>query len=641
MEEFKLDDSIKLLDKDKDLTFQVPLMATDVPSMGLRSGAPPGYLKPCVEPHGTSLRQVPSLPLSQAQVGVPPPFQAGTEGKAAPKFSELSSLDVFLMLRGVSNSADMRKRPPSSEKLQSSGPQLKKLHLQRSFDEPCTSGLVPSEGRGTGPTIRDIELPVQFRALLTTMEEIASPLITLLRDQGLHIPLKLTGSLADQMKFFIKQQQKAMDGVQGKTGKLFQSCQVATCLYIMSSLADTLANCSVVAALGRFSSDCEKYEHYISNSLDVLKRELLKFQVQASTSSMVHPKLSELSSLIQQWLRRRESMGKGKVVVIVVREYPSLSGEIMGHLKSIASLKSCVFSLVPDGTMDPLYLETAENRLHHYDCMVMPVTSAAPSFPWEKVTLLQCKMCCGEGGSAGVSDDIQFTAVASNDITSNADLLQLLEVSLQKSKLFAYADIIVDERTGILLRPLPLLSTDLGLRMMVNATTSLSLQYTVLWVILYCQETSSYQYGGKVPANLACLHASFAHYCPKQDQYEVKVLYATDMKEAAHLRSFEEWCDRDWLFPELTKHERFLLSFPCLNSFSAQRMLHTSSLQELLSKGQEELETLIPWIPRKSLALFHKMCNTSHSGIAALDCPRRSGHHGEHIAVEPTAVVST
>ena len=57
---------------------------------------------------------------------------------------------------------------------------------------------------------------VQFRALLTTMEEIASPLITLLRDQGLHIPLKLTGSLADQMKFFIKQQQKAMDGVQGR-----------------------------------------------------------------------------------------------------------------------------------------------------------------------------------------------------------------------------------------------------------------------------------------------------------------------------------------------------------------------------------------------------------------------------------------
>lgn len=54
-------------------------------------------------------------------------------------------------------------------------------------------------------------------------------------------------------------------------------------------------------------------------------------------------------------------------------------------------------------------------------------------------------------------------------------------------------------------------------------------------VLLLILVTCSYQYGGKVPANLACLHASFAHYCPKQDQYEVKVLYATDMKEAAHL----------------------------------------------------------------------------------------------------------
>lgn len=61
-----------------------------------------------------------------------------------------------------------------------------------------------------------------------------------------------------------------------------------------------------------------------------------------------------------------------------------------------------------------------------------------------------------------------------------------------QSKLFAYADIIVDEQTGILLRPLSLLSTDLGLRMLVNTTTSLSLQYTVLWTILYCQEANRY-----------------------------------------------------------------------------------------------------------------------------------------------------
>ena len=58
------------------------------------------------------------------------------------------------------------------------------------------------------------------------------------------------------------------------------------------------------------------YGHH-AGSLDVLKRELLKFQVQAtSSSSMVHPKLSELSRVVQQWLRRREEgTGKGKVML--------------------------------------------------------------------------------------------------------------------------------------------------------------------------------------------------------------------------------------------------------------------------------------------------------------------------------------
>ena len=132
-----------------------------------------------------------------------------------------------------------------------------------------------------------------------------------------------------------------------------------------------------------------------AGSLDVLKRELLKFQVQASTNTtftttttMIHPKLSELSRLVLQWLQRRsEGTGKGKVrlgrrgrgciyyarcqqaVIVVAREFQTLSGEITGHLQSIANLKSCAFSLVPDGTLDPLYLETVENRWVVIFCM--------------------------------------------------------------------------------------------------------------------------------------------------------------------------------------------------------------------------------------------------------------------------------
>ena len=51
----------------------------------------------------------------------------------------------------------------------------------------------------------------------------------------------------------------------------------------------------------------------------------------------------------------------------------------------------------------------------------------------------------------------------------------------------------------------------------------------------------SYPYGGSVPLNLARLHASVAHYCPRQDAYQVKVMCASGYEEAAQLvRSITE-----------------------------------------------------------------------------------------------------
>lgn len=45
----------------------------------------------------------------------------------------------------------------------------------------------------------------------------------------------------------------------------------------------------------------------------------------------------------------------------------------------------------------------------------------------------------------------------------------------------------------------------------------------------------SYPYGGNVPLNLARLFASVAHYCPRQDDYNAKVMCASGHEEVAHL----------------------------------------------------------------------------------------------------------
>ena len=84
------------------------------------------------------------------------------------------------------------------------------------------------------------------------------------------------GLSLDAMKFFLKQQQKALEDNQGleKAGErgrerqresnicltsalsyyvvveLLRSCWLAACLYVLGSLAETLVHCSLTAGLG-------------------------------------------------------------------------------------------------------------------------------------------------------------------------------------------------------------------------------------------------------------------------------------------------------------------------------------------------------------------------------------------------------
>lgn len=48
-----------------------------------------------------------------------------------------------------------------------------------------------------------------------------------------------------------------------------------------------------------------------------------------------------------------------------------------------------------------------------------------------------------------------------------------------------YADIIVDQSVGLVLRPMSLLSTDAGLKTVISTTTALSFQFEAIWVLLY------------------------------------------------------------------------------------------------------------------------------------------------------------
>lgn len=70
----------------------------------------------------------------------------------------------------------------------------------------------------------------------------------------------------------------------------------------------------------------------------------------------------------------------------------------------------------------------------------------------------------------------------------------------------SYADLILDQSTGIVVRPLSLLSTDIGLKTLVNATNALSLQYERCWVVLYAQPEIRYLYVSQYNMPTSLIH---------------------------------------------------------------------------------------------------------------------------------------
>lgn len=59
---------------------------------------------------------------------------------------------------------------------------------------------------------------------------------------------------------------------------------------------------------------------------------------------------------------------------------------------------------------------------------------------------------------------------------------------VSQSRGVCYADLILDQSSGIVLRPLSLLGNDVGLKTLVSLTTALSLQYEKCWIMLYAQD---------------------------------------------------------------------------------------------------------------------------------------------------------
>ncbi|CAE1329442.1 unnamed protein product [Acanthosepion pharaonis] len=79
--------------------------------------------------------------------------------------------------------------------------------------------------------------------------------------------------------------------------------------------------------------------------------------------------------------------------------------------------------------------------------------------------------------------------------------------------------------------------------------------------------------------------------------------------ETCTVWSHQQWLERDWLTEDITKEEKFLINWPCINSFCAQLMLKSTSLKQLLLLPVEHLKHRFHWLPHHVIEIFHQVTN--------------------------------
>ncbi|XP_071800073.1 uncharacterized protein [Asterias amurensis] len=212
----------------------------------------------------------------------------------------------------------------------------------------------------------------------------------------------------------------------------------------------------------------------------------------------------------------------------------------------------------------------------------------------------------------------------------NIEILECNYKELYKDSVFlglgdelCYADVCVDEMTGIVLEDFSIVRDSISLEALTRRLAKLSLQYCCCWLILLCYPlTNNMAYlddhDDQTDRNMALLHEAVRQFSTNANQFEIKIRYSdSDISTADLVHSIAykacrntTWDDKDllqrsWLKLQLTQDEKLLIRIPCITPFTAQLMSSTNSPSScLLAMSLPSLIQLCPWIPHKILELF-------------------------------------
>ncbi|XP_051645229.1 protein shortage in chiasmata 1 ortholog isoform X7 [Manacus candei] len=433
-----------------------------------------------------------------------------------------------------------------------------------------------------------------------------------------------------------------------------------------------------IQASGYLSKAKDIYKNILESCLNNIWRQLKIVQYSSQKKHETNPKITALQCEMLNWMKSYGEKHSVKILIIIRMDSEREKAALIHPLSRVdAGLKAVDLNSEKKGT--PLACKDIISNLRRYSCIIVHNQQIGADFPWSHFSLVMeydysedscwknlCKnlnvaymtfkttfpetiQMGNRSNSFLLEVQIPYVFLTTEGLLNMPDILQLFEskysitfverTSSYSLRLFGsidrYVVLTIDECTAIFLQSVEELNYENSCDTLISRLMALSLQYTCCWIVFYSRERLSLEYSlkGDTLLNLVLLYATLIELTQKSEEFEVKVVLMPGIEETALVIrqiadniliasniSPHEWLDKSWLSVLPSETEKCLLTFPCINPLVAQFMLKKgSSLNRLFLASFDQLQELLPEVPKKFLKHFSDMMSSYSLNVGPLE----------------------
>ncbi|KAM6104704.1 protein shortage in chiasmata 1 ortholog [Pterocles gutturalis] len=590
-----------------------------------------------------------------------------------------SDLSNFIMLRSkhMLTQEEEKKYVDSPEKVLQ--PEEQSMHVHKEDSPVCETVRIEENKQENEDSVTvNIQASESQCQAYCLLEEAATPVLKYLTHLGVlaSVNWSFDSIKFDHTRFFFKQQEKVICD-RFKEGKIDEKeimlFRHAALVHLLVAVRDLLLTCGLDTALGYLSKAKDIYKNILESCLNNIWRQLKIVQYSRQKKHETNPKIAELQSQMLNWIRSYGEEQSVKILIITRMDSDRQKAALIHAVSRVEGLKAVDLNSEEKGT----FLGCKDIISNRYSCVIVHNQQIGADFPWTHFSLVMeydysenscwknlCKnlnvtyitfkttlpetIQMGNHGDSFLREvQIPYVFLTTEGLLNTPGILQLLESkysitfversSSYSLRLFGSTDryvvLTIDECTAIFLQSMEELNYEKSCDNVIVKLMALSLQYTCCWIVFYSRERLSLEYSlrGDTLINLVLIYATLIELTQKSEDFEVKVVLMPGIEETALVIrqiadniliasniSPHEWLDKSWLSDLPSETEKCLLTFPCINPLVAQFMLKKgSSLNRLFLASFDQLQELLPEVPKKVLKLFSNMTSLYGPNTAA------------------------